>query len=584
MIHCYFFHSFDLNKLTKEERDRVDSVAVGDGDASDSDSEDALRIEMRNNILMSKREKFKFGRGSSKFRDVVDDKNSEDKLVDFVSMSESIGVDENTLNQGLSVYKEDRDRFMGDLIEVVYGDKASEMCIWSSLNVDDEQKMKIFRDILYRYFQCTQLNSENFAKLCRLLIARDSYGVDAHAFATVVMEKGICGRIFDSANSDSFQPVGTFSNHFENVSGYKHQDVRRIYSAIGKWKNDKASIDGLAAPRGSRKLLRTSSIFLPLVDQALHEIKCKKPKCKLLQFNDEICDYFRQNPQIDQNQLTSLSPKALAKSLAEHSGSRGFKGSIGLFKKTLLEKIETVRLLQDDIKVDSDDDSDRSDEEEDWRYEGLEGVKDEVAIGVVQETEHDVYAIGKRFYFWDSHKNLADFVKAKYANMKEEIMNSPILRGHLNMESWYRLIYDIGILLATQAARNIKSNGLDHYMYGIAVFQPLDEDHLLALKLYTDFTKLCKKMCTVLRRGNKAEITQIAHWTSTLIETVQCFGTTFKREGSDKTYWRGVDRTFMFRRIATQFNLPMSTSTVVCQTKCSFNYCVFSSAFMAPLI
>ena len=50
MIHCYFVHSFDINRMTKEERDRVDAessygMALYDEEKGDSESGDMLRTK-----------------------------------------------------------------------------------------------------------------------------------------------------------------------------------------------------------------------------------------------------------------------------------------------------------------------------------------------------------------------------------------------------------------------------------------------------------------------------------------------------------------------------------------------------------
>ena len=100
-------------------------------------------------------------------------------------------------------------------------------------------------------------------------------------------------------------------------------------------------------------------------------------------------------------------------------------------------------------------------------------------------------------------------------------------------------------------------------MYQIKLYEPLEAEHLRSLKLYTDFTDLSAKFCTILRSADPKLIAGIAHWTRKLIETVLCFGSTLKAEIAKKTYYRGVDRAFIFKMIATRFNLPLSTTANV---------------------
>ena len=111
-IHCYFLHSFDINRLTKEERDRVDlEISIGTGlesledngnhsrDVSEDDVDESQskRLEEMNKILVAKREKFRFGRDDRRYRDNDEDEKSSDNQLDFTSMAETEKWDERTL-------------------------------------------------------------------------------------------------------------------------------------------------------------------------------------------------------------------------------------------------------------------------------------------------------------------------------------------------------------------------------------------------------------------------------------------------------------------------------------------------------
>ena len=119
--------------------------------------------------------------------------------------------------------------------------------------------------------------------------------------------------------------------------------------------------------------------------------------------------------------------------------------------------------------------------------------------------------------------------------------------------------------MGSDAAHHLSSNGQSEYMYKLKKREPIDANHLRSLKLYTDFSKLCTKFCVILRSADPLQIAQIAHWTRSLIEMVQCFGSSLNDDAVQKTYFRGVDRTFIFKTIATKFHLPLSTT---CNVKC----------------
>ena len=197
---------------------------------------------------------------------------------------------------------------------------------------------------------------------------------------------------------------------------------------------------------------------------------------------------------------------------------------------------------------------------DDGKEDEKEPVGDDDVIQIALDQRPEIYEIGKQFYFWDLLKGHRRFIKAKYENMKEEVMHSPLLDGLVSMSAWNKLTKDIAVIIATECALRITSNGLSYSMYGIQQYEPLDAEHLRSLKLYTDFSKFCSKFCTVLRWGNPIQIAEMANFTRTLIETVQCYGTPLS---PNKTYYRGVNRSFVFKTVATRFNLPLSTTISV---------------------
>ena len=160
MVHCYFVHSFDLNRLTKEERDRVD-MECSAGDCADDDEKkpiennlaESKRVGLINNILTEKRKKLKFGRGDCRYRDTeLDDKQEPAQTVDFIAIFKTVDIDTVTLKEGLKDYENDRDRFIGDLIDGVYGENPQVMKLWSALEMENDAKTScISRDIAWTF-------------------------------------------------------------------------------------------------------------------------------------------------------------------------------------------------------------------------------------------------------------------------------------------------------------------------------------------------------------------------------------------------------------------------------------------------
>lgn len=100
-------------------------------------------------------------------------------------------------------------------------------------------------------------------------------------------------------------------------------------------------------------------------------------------------------------------------------------------------------------------------------------------------------------------------------------------------------------------------------MYKLEEGAPFDEPHLRALKLYTDFTEMCDKFCAILREGDPRKVAQLAHWAKTLTETIQCFGSRIDAKDGKKLFYRGVNKTFVFRMVVSRFHLPQSTTSSV---------------------
>ena len=460
MIHCYFVHSFDINRLTKKERETVEAqtsygVTLDDEEKDDTERDGMRRTKLIADILRAKQQKLKIRRGNMRYLETEYGQSASEKMIDFATMAQVVGVDEVALGEGLSAYEKDANRLIGDLIDVLYGEDVEDMDIWKTLKVDDDRKNDIFPQILYDHFKCTQLSTGNMIKICTVTVQRMEFQIDIDVLNEVLTNNRIDGRMYDKANPETYQSVNVFAQKFKSFTDCNGQNIRRMYNVIRKWK------------------------FIKSKTKAVDEQK------------EEVDDG------------------------------------------------------KEDEKEAVDDDTNQ---------------------------RPTVYEIGKQFYFWDSLKRHPNYIKAKYQNMKEEVMHSPLLDGLVSVRAWNKLTRDIAVILATEYALRITSNGLSYSMYGIQQYEPVDAEHLRSLKLYTDFDNFCAKFCAILRRENTAQVAEIANLTRTLIETVQCYGTPLT---PNQTYYRGVNRSFLFKTIVTKFNLPLSTTTSVEFLK----FCAFSFQF-----
>lgn len=121
--------------------------------------------------------------------------------------------------------------------------------------------------------------------------------------------------------------------------------------------------------------------------------------------------------------------------------------------------------------------------------------------------------------------------------------------------------------------KQIVSNGNNQNVYGIKPGEPITLQHLISIKLYTDYTSLCKTFCEAFRLKKLTQHLyermlslenrnkKIANWARLLTESVQAYGTI---RSSKKVYYRGIDAAFIFKRFVTRFNAPLSTTIDVC--------------------
>ena len=255
MIYCYFLYSYETQRFSKEERQRImetagisswndvtDAIDADDIDnieanGDDDEKEESVDVSVMRLITGILTEKRKRARGRSRFRDDEDDEKSDDtETVDFAAMSQVIGVDEVVLRKSFNQYKEDRNSLIADLIDVVYGENVEDMSIWNAIQMGNEEKNVLFRHALYGHFNCVQLNVPNLVKLCVHIIARKRLQIDIEGMTDLLNTNTIDGRMFDKGDPEHYQKNGTFSNRFKAVPNCKVQHVRQLYTAVKKWK------------------------------------------------------------------------------------------------------------------------------------------------------------------------------------------------------------------------------------------------------------------------------------------------------------------------------------------------------------
>ena len=618
MIHCYFVHSFDIDRLTKEERDRVEMEA----------KDEHAEMTMITNILIAKRKKLKFVTNNRRRRESpleYDSQMDSNKVpmrnADFVSIAIILEMDELQVKESLKEYKDDRNRLMSDLIDVVYGEEEEWLVIWDVLEMADTEKHEKCRRLLFEHFKSIDLSKEDIFKVSKFIIDRKALQIDHDELLSVIFDKPVDGKVFGKMNDEK-----EFQGLFEAFSDSDH--VVELYNALREWRFIESANDNVVSELKTvpSRLMRAATkepvvaAPVPLIHairQSIDEIKADKEtpssklkSAKIEKYGDQIIEYFLQNPMVDADALSIMARNEFTSAIVEHCGSKEVAGITTLLLSIVRAKIQmneseililVMRIFADESARDTrrgqlvrthgrqlmnwfrqnprfnvDDLVKMSNKAlgkifieicGTKRANGVASlVRSKILGGLntttteeVKESEADVYQIGKRFLYWDSQRNHKDYVKPKYGSIREEVMH---MQGSgVTNRSWDSLTQTVQDLITSHTARRVKSNGHKEDTYGIQADQPFDAHHLRALKLYTDLNELCKIFCTILREGDPQKVAEIAHLAKTLTETVQCFGS--PANNARKTYYRGVNKAFVFRTIVSRFHLPLSTTSSV---------------------
>ena len=211
----------------------------------------------------------------------------------------------------------------------------------------------------------------------------------------------------------------------------------------------------------------------------------------------------------------------------------------------------------------------------------LQNISDEVLHALCNSEKVDlrsnrdiVHTDGVQCWYWDNIDTMpqnAVRVHRRHPTLKEEMYNDPSHR--IWRKQWADLYRECQVLMQTEKARKLTANGNGVDLYGIKASDLFTMRHLMALKIYTGFTKLNKMCCEHFRLkrliGNIFETRESLGFRNSkfwnlgklLIECVQCFGNFMDK---NHVYQRGVSESFLFESFVSRHHTPLSTSTNVC--------------------
>ena len=240
-------------------------------------------------------------------------------MLDFAAMSATADVQESLLRDGLKDYLMDSDRLIGDLIDVVYGEEEEKMEIWHKLKEEDEKKVQIFRDLLHQYYDCMQLNSENFLKICDKFIRRLLLQINIPELVKKMHSDDVDVTF---TNNKRFLDLKSFKELFKSMRKCSDNDTESLHNALVEWKYVERNKDAVDMVTLSREV----------VDDWKSGSASKTARKVADEFGSKMIDFFAQNPDIDGNVLDTMGAKVFGQSLADHCGSKKVKGVAAKFK------------------------------------------------------------------------------------------------------------------------------------------------------------------------------------------------------------------------------------------------------------
>eukprot|EP01084_Bolivina_argentea_P106527 190588_1 len=428
----------------------------------------------------------------------------------------TISVDRNRLKNAFDENRYDKQELINDLCDVFA--KATDMntvlktIFVNKLNFTDEnERLKIYDIILHEFIQKHELNNCNFIKVLKKYALNVNSTIDCNKIGEIAKNRNLNGKLFNKGEVEFCNSI-KFATIFNKIENWDKKQFTKIYRDINQWKLNAHS-------------------KCPIISGEQKEEK--KTQIKLYDHDDN--DYI--NKGTDGYKLNIFCAFTKTKDTV----------AIAFLKKcnwNIENAINIYYAFDGDISKFNFDISNDED------------IKSPTMI----------YNVGIELWYWKSQKNNKRYIEKQFTDLKEEITHF----NQFTIKEWNQLCAECNILIQTDKIKMLSSNGNHEHIYAINAGGTITMQHLLSIKLYTDYTTLCKIFCKAFRLKKMVEneyerveslmhrISKVANWARLLTEAVQCYG---KVISTNKLFYRGIDSEFMFKKFVTRFYVPLSTTT-----------------------
>ena len=182
------------------------------------------------------------------------------------------------------------------------------------------------------------------------------------------------------------------------------------------------------------------------------------------------------------------------------------------------------------------------------------------------------FSIGFEYDYWDPEKDL--FIKRKYKNLKEEMMNYQ----HLDLQQYQEeILPKTDIIHQTNLCQSMVTDS-DNYNkppeyvgfdWGIPKDEVISKDRIISIILYTDYSTLSAHFTSTFRKSNTFEPIQATiqrhrnyyWWARKLRETVKVYGSTYEYDDTFRgPFYCGMSFVMTMPRFSMELYSPTSTS------------------------
>eukprot|EP01084_Bolivina_argentea_P219678 372524_1 len=521
-IHTYFIHSFENNGLKPDEIQYIEKQ-LNDSKLENDDMENDRKLEIITSVITKNHSS-----QNSKYMTLSDDHTLKCKDISRILHDNGIIIDTNALKHSFDHYCYHETSLQNDLCDIMLNHSEDNILLAQMLINDlkytNESQRKLIYDILlYKYVKKQDLNNNNFSKILQMTASRLYPNIDIHKMQIIVRIHNLSGQIFIKTSSE-FKNAIQFSKLFKTMDNWKKKKWQKVYMSINKWTSTKFKTE-------KKKNIKKSDIKTESVHYCKEELDKKETKYTI------------------ENEIDHINVGT------DHHMVQTFCAMTHTDKETAIlflakSKWNTMFAI-----------------DEFYSHRGkmckIAGNHDNVAVDDANAT---VYSHGIAFWYWRFDSGNRRYIKAKYDNLKLELMQFK----QFSLSNWQQLHDECNIMLKTDKIKTISGNGNHEEIYDIKTGDCITMEHLLSIKLYTDFSWLCTIFCKCFRltkiSSNQYERIQslerrnekVANMARYLIESVRCYG---QRLRNKKTkYYRGIETKFIFKQFISRFHVPLSTT------------------------